>query len=330
MRASRTLVRVIACGLALSPLVVVGALDTAAVGVAPQAAILPTVGFGLTVSPPGPYNGPLASSALAQYIEANPAAANLIKSGELSGYVRRWDGDYPVRATVLITLFLLPSPSAVTAFASGYATSFAQDSTIPMTSVRNAAATAIPGSYTMKGSTTKNGVPLEQSEIIFSRGLYVVSVLSVTADSELSYADVAAIARNQRARLSATVPTGTVSTNADYRAGEIFGAFLTGVFVVGLVFVVRSHKRSERAKARPPAPPLWPTDKTPITTAPPRVPYSPAPPTLAASGVAPPPVDPPTPRAAPSFPPATNRLAPESERPSAPPDNDPRTSFWDE
>lgn len=328
VREGRRLVRLVMAGLACAPLVFLTTLTTASVGaVTPQAAILSTVGFGLTISPPGPYNGSLTSPAIAPIVDADPAIKQLVTSGELTGYIRRWDGRSSTLATVIIMLFSLPSPDAVAGFKNGLTTGLIKDSQLPMSIVPDAVGAGIPDALTFRGSASKDGVVLSQNDVVFSDRSYVVAVLTSTVNNELSPADVATIARHQWARLPGPT-SGPASTDGFYQAGRVFGAFLVGVFVVGLVFVIVSRKRSRRVKAKPS--PLWPTDGISPTTARPSVPFSPVPPPLTASAVGPSPVGPSAPRVAPPAPPSSARLAPESERPNVPIVDDPRTSFWDE
>lgn len=316
----------VALGLVTSPVI------ASASPVTPKSAILSSIGPGWTVSAPGPFNGPLGTSALAPLFNtAGGQVKRLLNSGEVTGYLRRWTEGSPVRAGVVILITEFPDTVSAQACQSGENHS-AEQTYKPLHSV-------VPGTNLFSSTTERGNVTENISVVTMSRGRFCGAVTGAAIDEPMISATLLAIGAVQINRFPYAPPPSN-PYEFDYRLGEISAPFLAALAVFVLVMVSRHRARltgrgrwvtfpAAEGEVTPPAnhPDVhrWPTAASRVSVAgetdssPPSAPvWAPRPPIVPAADHTP----------ADTTDATRSQLAPEGERPTAPPD--PRTSFWDE
>ncbi len=214
---------------------------------------------GLIQTTPGPTNGPIGPSNISFFGGNDGAVAQLIASGGMSGYVRAFVHTPPNGQVVVIEADWVKDQSNIPAILAG------------VEATAKGPRFDVPGIVDATGfETTSSATTTPQYIVVFSRGNYVFLTLAESADGSLGKSSAVSVASAQAAAVPGTpaeAGTGSGSSNA-YKSGEIFGAVLVAVAIIGgLIIAIRKSAGSKKKSVALPASGsvIWPA---PITSTP--------------------------------------------------------------
>jgi hypothetical protein len=204
---------------------------------------------GLVAAPTGVRNGPITQSNLSVVTGGNNSAAEqqfaqLLASGNVSGYVRLWSHQPPNGDAVVITALQFPDSLSATEFVNGQSSTVPQGATpIDVSSIQGATGFTV--------QTSDSGVPLSEHIVIFAKDRTAILMVVVTKSGDLTAQDTASLAGQQWANV--TTPTNWTPV--------IRLALVIGGIVVPIVFVLLVRRRRYPAvftsRPLPATAPLW-------------------------------------------------------------------------
>ncbi len=182
---------------------------------------------GLVASPPGIRNGPITESNLSLVTDgtSGPAVtqfAQLLASGNISGYIRAWAHQPANGDAVAISAFQFQDPTQAASFASGESGSLPQQAGISSFVVPN-----VPGAAGYSVHTSASGTPITEYLVVFGKGTTDIQVVVVTESGDLTAADAAKLASQQWAN----VPTPTDWTPI-LRSTSFIGVLLLSLIII--------------------------------------------------------------------------------------------------
>jgi len=198
IRGSLLLVVLTAAGLFSAPSVASGANSLSSV-------LLSHTLPGFIVSPPGARNGPINQSNLSLVTggtssPADTQFAQLLASGNVSGYIRSWV-HLPVNGdAIVVEAFQFQDQSQAASFVNGENGSLPQQPGVSPWAVPS-----VPGAAGYLVHTSAAGTPISEYVVVFGKGNTDVQVILVTQSGDLTAADATALASQQWA----SVPTPT-------------------------------------------------------------------------------------------------------------------------
>jgi len=210
----------------------------------PTSVIVENTFPGLVVSPPGPLNGVMSSTAFGDIPASTPVAADILQDAGLNklwGFWRTWrnptNGD-----AVVIYQFTFINAAAQTSWIADYHTYAVTQKTIPSTPFL---VPGIPGAegYALHGTPSSEG-PGVDNLVDFSKGnsSFLVQVFSA---GDLTSANAVSLAQSQAAKVPGP------ATSSYYKYGEIAGAAVAGILIVGLIVVLSRRRKSKAVSAQP-------------------------------------------------------------------------------
>ncbi len=216
----------------------------AVAAVHPTSVIVDKTFPGLVVSPPGPLNGVMSSTAFGDIPASTPVAADILQDAGLNklwGFWRTWRS--PTNAdAVVIYQFTFVNAAAQTSWIADYHTYATTQTAIPSTPFP---VPGIPGAegYALRGSPSP-GAPGVDNLVDFSKGntSFLVQVFSA---GDLTSANAVSLAQAQAAKVPGP------ATSSYYKYGEIAGAAVAGILVVGLIVVLSRRRKSKAVSAQP-------------------------------------------------------------------------------
>ncbi len=224
-----------------------GQVDAAATTDLPAVVLTSTLP-GLVLSPPGSGNGPITPSNVSSATGLTGSAATLfaqhLEDGDVSGYARTWVHQ-PLNGDAVEILALDFTDQGNTA---SFLTSFNQ-STAGKSGVTTFAVPGIAGAagYRLEASTASG--PAAEYLVTFGRSgtAFTVAVLSTSGD--LTNADAVALATRQAANAPGAPPSTSGSSTSTWasKVGEIVGAALLIILVVGLIVIGVQRGRRKRS-----------------------------------------------------------------------------------
>ena len=198
---------------------------------------------GLIASPPGIRNGPITESNLSLVTGANsgPAEtqfAQLLASGNVSGYIRMWAHQPANGDAVVISAFQFQDPTQAAGFVNGEKGSLQVQAGVSPLAVPN-----VPGATGYLVHTSVSGTPITEYLVVFDKGSTDIQMVVVTESGDVAAADATSLASQQWAN----VPTPTDWTPIIRSIGFI-GAVLLSLIIV---LVARRRRYPPIFTARP-------------------------------------------------------------------------------
>ena len=250
--ARRSLRGVLVTAVAVAALLTMSSVASAASNL--SSVVLSKTFPGLVTAPPGVRNGPITQSNLSVVTGGNNSAAEqqfaqLLASGNVSGYVRLWTHQPPNGDGVVITALQFPDSLSATEFVN------AQSGTVPQ-GASPIDVSSIQGATGFTVQTSDSGESLTEHIVIFAKESTAILMVVVTKSGDLTAQDTASLAGQQ----SANVPTPTNWTPV------IRLVLVIGGIVVPVVFVLLVRRRRYPAvftnrplpaTAQPWAPPVY-------------------------------------------------------------------------
>jgi hypothetical protein len=209
----------------------------------PTSVIVENTFPGLVVSPPGPLNGAMSATAFGDIPASTPVAADILQDAglnKLSGFWRTWRN--PTNAdAVVIYQFTFSNAAAQTSWITDFHTYATTQTAIPSTPFP---VPGIPGAegYALHGTPSSDAAAVDNL-VDFSKGNTSFLVQVFTA-GDLTTANAVSLAQAQAAKVPGP------SRSKYYKYGEIAGAAVAGILVVGLVVALSRRRRSNAASAQ--------------------------------------------------------------------------------
>ena len=192
---------------------------------------------GLTVAPPGAYNGPITPSTLSLVVGSSSGATELdqgLSTGSVTAYLRLWDHQPKNGDAVVIAAFAFTNGSEEDSFSAGLSSGLAgrpgaQSFVVP----------GLSGAYGSTQHSTTSAGPLSEYAVSFEKGNTVFQVLVASSSGDLTSSDAVALATRQFAN-APDVPASPCACVSGIRtnwwgvASLVGGIVLTGtVFAIG-------------------------------------------------------------------------------------------------
>jgi hypothetical protein len=185
---------------------------------------------GLAAAPPGVRNGPINQSNLSLVTGGNSAAeqqfAQLLASGNVSGYIRAWFHQPTNGDGVVITAIQFPDSLSATQFVNGQSDSVPQGAApIDVSNIQGATGFSV--------QTSASGEPLTEHIVTFAKENTAILVVVVTRSGDLTAQDTASLAGRQWANVPTPTNWGLI----------VRLVLLIGGIVVPIVIVLLARRR---------------------------------------------------------------------------------------
>ena len=198
---------------------------------------------GLVAFPPGIRNGPVTESNLSLVTGSNsgPAEtqfAQLLASGNVSGYIRAWAHQPANGDAVVIAAFQFQDPTQAASYVSGENISLPQQAGVSPLPVPN-----VPGATGYVLHTSVSGSPITEYIVVFRKESTDIQVAVATESGDVTADEVTTLASQQRAN----IPTPTDWTPI-IRSMSVVGALLLSLIII---LVARMRRYPPAFTARP-------------------------------------------------------------------------------